>query len=448
MAAVLTDPSVMVVLSYALTGLGHLRVTDALYRGLPENVHPLTLYSQDTSISSIHRFMSINSASRLLMEWTQSGMSEYIFTSAYRLLLRKRTGLLKKQLLTLLKVRFHQPEKVVFVTTHFFLAHQLAEIKKSLEKETGLTLYLVVQVTDDSPQQFWYVYGADLILVPSHRTRKRLESFGRKSGLPSVPFSVVPYPISPYLSKHCTADEYDDRITQLTFHAARTIHISIPVSGAAVGLAFYSEFMSRLREYDTRFSFHVVSKEVPFTTSFLRSVRHRPYVDVMSSPLDKTVVEMYEALYKRTTISLEVTKPSEQAFKVLASPRRKGGAVMLFTRPVGRQEYDNLDFLKRHFLLPDDNEQELLWDMARNNAVFDATTREVFSRVVHYRGVRLPDDSWEAAYFVMWCWKQGVFRSMGLYRRARLEGEHHEDELGPDGVKRFWKRVEEMIGKT
>lgn len=49
MPSLLHDPSVMIIFSYALTGLGHLRVTDALYRGLPEGVRPLTLYSQDTS---------------------------------------------------------------------------------------------------------------------------------------------------------------------------------------------------------------------------------------------------------------------------------------------------------------------------------------------------------------------------------------------------------------
>ena len=437
MSSLLHDPSVMIVFSYALTGLGHLRVTDALYRGISEGARPLTIYSQDTSISSIHRFMSIHPVTRMFLEWTQQGTFEWVFAKAYRHILRKRTGILRKQLLTLLNVRFNPPEQVVFVTTHFFMAHQLAAVKKSLEKTTGLKLYLVVQVTDDSPQQFWYVDGADLIVVPSHRTRKRLERFGRKEKLPVVTFTVVPYPISPYLSQTCSADQYNDRMTQLTHASAEAVHVSIPISGAAVGLEFYTHLMARLHAYDRRFVFHIVSKEAPFTAQFLYRTRRKHYAQVMSSAQDKTVVEMYEALYRSTVVGFEVTKPSEQAFKVLASPRRVGGAIMLFTKPVGRQEYDNLNFLERHFLIPGMEEQELLWDMARNNAVFAKTN--------HYRGVRIPDNPYEAASFIIWCWKQGVFRRMGLYTRPHLEGDHHEDELGPDGVKRFWGKVEEML---
>ena len=46
------------VLCYAPAGLGHLRIMDALYHGLPDTVNPVVLGSQDESIRIIHRLTS------------------------------------------------------------------------------------------------------------------------------------------------------------------------------------------------------------------------------------------------------------------------------------------------------------------------------------------------------------------------------------------------------
>jgi hypothetical protein len=47
-------------------------------------------------------------------------------------------------------------------------------------------------------------------------------------------------------------------------------------------------------------------------------------------------------------ISFEITKPSEQCFKALLPVSSAGGVTLLLSDPVGRQEYDNLAFLKRY----------------------------------------------------------------------------------------------------
>jgi hypothetical protein len=58
--AQLTDRKLLLVLAYSPAGLGHLRVTDALYHGLPETVNPVVLGSQDRSIQSMQRLTSVN----------------------------------------------------------------------------------------------------------------------------------------------------------------------------------------------------------------------------------------------------------------------------------------------------------------------------------------------------------------------------------------------------
>ncbi len=71
--AELTNRKLLLVLAYAPAGLGHLRVTDALYHGLPETVNPVVLGGQDTSIQSIHRLTSVNPVGKAVFDWLQGG---------------------------------------------------------------------------------------------------------------------------------------------------------------------------------------------------------------------------------------------------------------------------------------------------------------------------------------------------------------------------------------
>jgi len=76
----LNQKSVMVIFTYAPAGLGHLRVTDALYHGLPDGVDPIILGSQDSFIRLAHRFTSIHPIARYIFEWAQHGALTEIFT--------------------------------------------------------------------------------------------------------------------------------------------------------------------------------------------------------------------------------------------------------------------------------------------------------------------------------------------------------------------------------
>ena len=50
----------LVVFTYAPTGLGHIRVTDALHDGLPDSFDSVVFAPNDPSIEFIHRLISIN----------------------------------------------------------------------------------------------------------------------------------------------------------------------------------------------------------------------------------------------------------------------------------------------------------------------------------------------------------------------------------------------------
>ena len=76
----LASSDTVIVLAQALTGLGHLRVSHALYHGLPPGAHALLLSSQDESVNSIHALTSIHPFFRNVMEFTQHGWAEDVFT--------------------------------------------------------------------------------------------------------------------------------------------------------------------------------------------------------------------------------------------------------------------------------------------------------------------------------------------------------------------------------
>jgi len=425
------DKSLVVVFAYASAGLGHLRVTDALYHGLPENLSPLLLRTQDQSVSFFHRLTSISLIGRFIGEAMQKGILERIITKIYSAQLRSTSDILYKQMLTILDQRISVPKKLLVIATHFGLAHQLAAVKQKLEQKYGIKVYLVVQVTDDSPQRMWDVKGADLIVVPSRKTKRLLKSKALKA--------VSPYPINPSFAFGLEKFKSENKAAQVGKGNSK-IHICIPVSGAAVGLNYIKNLITALHESEKRYYFHIVARQNLYTKTFLEWAEKQDYIQALSSIQDREVVNLYEQVYLNNIISLEITKPSEQCFKAILDPTRVGGSVLLLTHPVGRQEYDNLDFLYRHKLIPNKLERDLLWESNINE--------KLASKAKHWRGLRLPDNPKKAADFILWCKEQSLFLQMMQFSRPVYKWQKNAYEVRSDGVSLFWKKVATLITRA
>ncbi|HLD51095.1 hypothetical protein A3K34_01775 [candidate division WWE3 bacterium RIFOXYC1_FULL_40_10] len=439
----LKDKSLVVVFTYAPAGLGHLRVSNALSEGLPGSVTPLLVGSDDKITQNIHKFMSIHSLSKQLMEFSQSGWAEDIFTPIYRRSLRANTDETYDQLVRVIKQRIDVPKEVLVIATHFGLAIQIASIKDKFESENGVKMHLIVQVTDDSPQHMWYVPGADLTFVPSERTKEALLRYGHKAKLPLIDIVVLPYPISPTMAKELTEHRREQRSKQLDPYTDSQVNVCIPVSGAAVGMDYFDKIMQYLHRRSRKFVFHIVSKNAPFTQYFLFAISMRPYARLYTSTHDREVVDLYEDLYSRETISLEITKPSEQAFKALYNCKQIGGSVLLFTLPVGRQEYDNLDFLRRHNLIFSKSTQ------ARINSLFERDKKlskfeldSLFGLNDSIRGIQLPNTSHKAADFIWWCLSNGIFKKMAC---SGCHIKDYDSEIRSNSVELFWERIEQYL---
>lgn len=403
---------VAVVMAQALQGLGHLRVSDAISHGLPKEVTPLFLTSRDPVLAYSHKIVSTHVVFRALHEWVQHGWPEELFTRWYRWSLRKNTSELEHHLTELLASQKRQPTTLLVVATHFGLGHQFAQLKSRWEKAHGSRMIVVVVVTDDTPLHLWAVDGADAIIVPSVHTKHALETYHQHQRLPPTTYIVLPYMVSPRLIKPLSAEQVQNRRDQLDPRSKSRIRVSVPVSGAAVQLTYLSRLIYTLHAGNSRFFFHIVSRDMPSAQTFLKEMTSLPYVDVKQSRDDHQVVDLYEQVYEQEVIAFEITKPSEQAFKALIPPTALGGSILLFSDPVGKQERDNLAFLTRHHLIDEDGDAQ------------------------RARGLRLPDGVATSSRCILDALTSGRFAQMVQFR-----GYDNHPELSAGGVAQFWQWV-------
>jgi hypothetical protein len=434
----LSDPSLVIIFATSPAGLGHLRVTEALSHGLPKTAFPLMLGTKAPITKMLYRFISIHPATRRMMEVLQA--KEHQDTVAYlgKKLLSLQANDIYKQLKTILNERLVVPKTVLLVASHPGLAHQMGQFKQKLAKEFGVKILLVEQVTDDSPQSLWYVNDADLICVPSEYTRDALLAYAKKYRLPEVTFAVIAYPISPLLAKELPESIFAKRFAQTDPLRKEDIHISVPISGAAVGTSFVSNYVQTMHKLSNRYIFHVITRDAPFTQLFIRNMVRLSYVRLHVSNHDRETVALYDRVFEESPISLEITKPSEQAFKALATPQQQGGALLLFSNPVGRQEYDNLHFLRNHGLMPHGADTRLLWQLAREGKSLHGT--ELTVKAHHWRCILLPEDPKEAAQFTQWCLEERLFATMMNYTRTK-----QTPEVQSNGVEQFWNQVVKLL---
>lgn len=344
-------PAPEIIFTTSPTGFGHLRVTQSLISALPKRIKYQILDSPDISAQYLHRLSSVNPIFRFLSEKIQTTpLLEELFSRVYRSFLIRNSHKIYGSLYSTLTTKKFTPHPVIIICTHFSLAHQIAAVKRRLTKTLSSPITLAVVVTDDSPQRLWAIPNSDYIFVPSLTTKTALTKY--LSRLTSTPPAVIisPYPLDTAYSKELSSEEFTHRRQQLTAGINYPTQLLLPISGAAVQLSYFRDLISQLTT-DSRFYITVVSRLSPLTKTFLDWCSSFSQITVLSSPDDSETINLYSRTLSTQIFALEITKPSEQAFKALLTPHQQGGVILLLSSPVGRQEYDNLNFLSRHRLL-------------------------------------------------------------------------------------------------
>src|SRR5258708_18740526 len=165
------------------------------------------------------------------------------------------------------------------------------------------------------------------MVVLSQQTATALVKYGQAAELPPVHFTSRPYAISPTFIQALTAEEMAQRRQQLKPDGQDAIQVAIPISGAAVGLTFFSTLIDDLSRRSARFRFQVISRVTAYTQTFLAEMATRPCATVDTAATDLAVVEKYERICRDHLLTLEVTKAREQAFKTACRSEHSGGTL-------------------------------------------------------------------------------------------------------------------------
>jgi hypothetical protein len=250
-------------------------------------------------------------------------------------------------------------------------------------------------------------------------------------------YLVDPYMVSPKFGLKLLPDRYVRKIQMADPDKLAPIHVSVPVSGAAVQLSYLERLIHLLNRSSDRFVFHIVSQQSPATGVFLNHMIGQPNTELSVSASHREVVALYESLLQDHVVCMEITKPSEQSFKALCDPTERGGVLLLFSAPVGRQERDNLKFLRRHMLIPAQEEQSRLWNLASRNTPADTEIRKLAHQ---WRGLLMPYSADSSATFFLWALRNRILLSM-----VHFQGFPQNPELSSEGVKIFWTQMSNYL---
>ncbi len=431
----LSSPNLVLVFAQAATGLGHLRVTEALRLALPPSVNGTLLNTPAGRDVAIHSLTSSRPILTKFLEYTQSGWREDAYIPLMNAFYRSGVHAIEKNLQTILSQSYQTPKTLLVVATHYGTAYQIGLLKKIFEKKKNIRMILIVVVTDDSPQKVWAIPGADVTFVPSSHTKKILEEYAKsKKSLQTNTFVVSPYILSPRLCVPLSVRQKERRRIQYLSENSHTPIFSIPVSGAAVQLDYLRRIIRGIHQTWNTAQFHIVAHTSRRADTFFSTVRHIPNVVIQASDSQRETIALYDYVFTEHAVGFEITKPSEQAFKAMIPPGDNGGAILLFSKPVGRQEYDNLSFLRRHGRIPSRADQEALWQMTWRNHGTDAA---------HWRGIMLPDNPDHAVSCIRHWQEAGIFESMGNHEKYSTS-----PEISTEGAKLFWQYISHYLIQT
>jgi hypothetical protein len=437
----LTHQEVKVVLGTSPTGLGHIRVTKALLDGLPENIQPEVIGIDDATVSFLYHIISTNIYLRSFFEFTQTNpIAEKLTTMILR---HSQASDLKPTIKSLQKIIDNNPEikKIVFVSTHPAIATKIQKIIK--KKIFKIPILHTVIVTDDSPQRFWMI-PADRLVVPSRDTLRKMKQQFQEDRTNYANIIVAPYPINPKYKRVLESHVLFNKQEQLDPDNPQRARVCIPISGAAVQLEFYKSVVEELTcessSHEGReFTFSIITREGNFTQPFVDYFRNNSQVLFHIGANDLQTVQLYDELYEQLNPpTLEITKPSEQCFKVLTGPNTAGGPILLLTDPVGRQEHDNLKYLERFGFMPSSSTHEKLYQKLlseRKSEVMD-----FIPQARTWRALKLPSDPYEACKFIIACFQCGIFQAM-----QNFIGYTTTDEIAPNGVDIIWNEINSII---
>ncbi|MDQ3239351.1 MAG: hypothetical protein M3P33_02395, partial [bacterium] len=264
-----TKKHIKIIISTSPTGLGHIRVMNALLEGLPKEIKPSIIGIQDNLTSFIYRIISTNATLRKCFEFIQNNPLAENLTSqiirSFQIINLSNTIAEIKNILD----SDDEISDIIYVSTHPMIGNKIQKIIDKQYFDIPSTHALIV--TDDSPQRFW-VLNSDYIITPSEKTKNKLQKLCTDCNF-NPKIIVKPYPINPKYLKKLPPHVLYNKLEQIEPDNPQKLRICIPISGAAVQLDFYQVLIEQLlitipHNNLNEFTFSIITKEGNFTRPF------------------------------------------------------------------------------------------------------------------------------------------------------------------------------------
>jgi len=240
------------------------------------------------------------------------------------------------------------------------------------------------------------------------------------------------FPQEPFYKNELQSELKTKRLQQLEPDYQGPIDIAIPLGGASSGMLFLADTIVDLKKnvpgihpwtvFKDSKNAPTYSEKLAFTEADIEKVFNND--------------ELVDALGKRfasnSPPTLVMVKPGELSNLLLNGPDQVGGAILLFTDPVGDQEVQNKRFFQSPQggqVLPKDDENNnlihLLLSVLKNNNQQPTDAQQVqldlfAEKAQHWRGVSLPKSSYDAALFIYGMKKFGILKAMDNYKKPEV----------------------------
>ncbi len=431
-------------------GLGHLRVMTAVAHAYPEktlNGHRKILY--ESIASKVHQSGSTNPVAKWLVEYLQQheSLQQFAAWPIHSAVSRHDTVPVmeaasafveQSQHKNIYHVAFH-PHPAYVLSQKDHLPYLNERFQKDNKVITVLTDHLHLR-----PQFTVYLLNTDMLIVPDQGSKdlaeeqlqiwakrmKRRQNYEAK--IPEV--TVIPYPLDLHLLEPLPEKLFGYRVDQLNPDKDLQMKVLIPAGGSFPQKELIERISSSLIHDYQAAQVRLIAKHSEAMADYLRSFELMGG-EVKTAEADGEVIRLYNEGFRTFVPSLVITKPSEIHANTYINPQLSGGAIYLFTEPVGDQEVQNLDYLMQQGLIPTDKQSRELTRALRAHDI--DVIRHYVDMATSWRGLRLPQDPEAAAAFIVTAKSMGIFEAMMHYETPP----YLSPELATDGAAQMWQTV-------
>lgn len=451
-------------------GAGHLRPALALIAALLESINCLQI---PTISTRTHRRGSRELRLMHIINFValHKKFQNMVYAPISRQLLLSQDGInvineVEKQI----RLAINQSKKeIVFIHTNPDPAYIAGFYKHQLEQKHDVKITNVVVITDhffSRVQCIWALIDADIIVAPDHQTKKLIQRDllywcdkltrrrkDRSKHLPKV--IVCAFPQDPSFGQELSGPLHTKRKENLSPDSNKAVNVAIPLGGAAPGMPFLADLSKNLRN-SGKFNLWTLFKqadgdqETQIYEQMMKDLEATTQVVTNNQQLIQAYSDRFNSDNPPDVV---IVKPGELSNQTMFDPSQVGGAIFLFTEPVGDQEVQNLLFFQSEEggrIIPDEKENQALIGLilqlvqsGTDNANDNPELKSFQEKAKKWRGLSLPRDPQQAALFIVGLKKFGIFAAMSLHQRGAYE---NNEAMSTTGFRDFFYILDHAYG--